>query len=86
MEGIDYEEKFSLITQYISIHTIISLAVAMGWRLHHMDEKTTFLNEDIEKEVYIEKPVGFLIHEKKSHACRWKRTCMDLFRNLELGI
>jgi hypothetical protein len=29
-----------------------------------MDVKTTFLNGEIEEEVYIEQPNGFVIHEK----------------------
>jgi hypothetical protein len=69
-----------LLARYISIQTIISLAVAMGWRLHHMDEKTSFLNEKIEKEVYVEKPVGFVIHEKESHACRSKKAMYGLIQ------
>jgi hypothetical protein len=73
VEGIDYEETIAPVARYISIQTIIALVVAMGWRLHQMDEKTTFLNEEIEKEVYIEQPVGFVIHEKESHACRSKK-------------
>jgi hypothetical protein len=55
VEGIDYEETFSPIARYNSICTIIELAASMGWRLHHMDVKTTFLNGDIEEEVYIDK-------------------------------
>ena len=35
-----------------------------------MDVKTTFLNDEIEEEVYIEKPDGFVTHEKESHVCR----------------
>jgi hypothetical protein len=46
---------------------IITPAASMGWRLHQMDVKTTFLNGEIEEEVYIEKPYGSVIHEKKSH-------------------
>jgi hypothetical protein len=80
VEGIDYEETFAPIARYISIQTIISLAVAMGWRLHQVDEKTTFLNEEIEKEVYIEQPVGFVIHEKESHACRSKKALYGLIQ------
>jgi hypothetical protein len=37
-----------------------------------MDMKTTFLNEMIEEEVYIEKPHGFEVHERESHVCRLK--------------
>jgi hypothetical protein len=53
VEGIDYE-TFALVTRYTSIRTIIALAASMGWRLHQMDVKTTFLNGEIEEEVYIE--------------------------------
>jgi hypothetical protein len=35
-----------------------------------MDVKTNFFNGEIEEEVYIEKPNGFMIHEKESHVCR----------------
>jgi hypothetical protein len=54
VEGIDYEETFAPVSRYTSIRTIISLAASMGWRLHQMDVKTTFLNGKIEEEVYIE--------------------------------
>ena len=53
-EGIDYEETFVPVARYSSIQTIISLAVEMGWRVHQMDVKTSFLNEVIEEEVFIE--------------------------------
>jgi hypothetical protein len=51
LEVIDYEETFSHVARYTSIHGIIYLATSMGWRLHHMDVKTTFLNGEIEEEV-----------------------------------
>ena len=54
VERIDYKETFSLVSRYTYIRTIISLATSMGWRLHQMDVKTTFLNGEIEEEVYIE--------------------------------
>jgi hypothetical protein len=40
--------------------------------------KKTFLNGDIEEEVYIEHPYGFVIHEKESHVCRLKKTLYAL--------
>jgi hypothetical protein len=34
-----------------------------------MDMKTNFLNGEIEEEVYIEQPYGFMIHGKESNVC-----------------
>jgi hypothetical protein len=50
----------------------------MGWKLHQMDVKTTFLNGDIEEEVYIVQPDGFVMHEKESHVCRLKKALYGL--------
>jgi hypothetical protein len=43
MEGIDYEETFAHVARYTSIQMIIALASTLGWRLHQMDVKTSFL-------------------------------------------
>jgi hypothetical protein len=50
VEGIHYEEKFFPLDRYTSICMIIYLAISMGWRLHQMDVKTTFLNGEIGEE------------------------------------
>eukprot|EP00253_Pinus_taeda_P016503 PITA_16503 len=50
----------------------------MGWEIHQMDVKTTFLNRVIEEDMYIEQPEGFETHEKKSHVCRLKKTLYRL--------
>jgi hypothetical protein len=63
VEGIDYEDTFDPVSRYTSICTIIELVASMGWKLHHMDVKTTFLNGEIKEEVYIKNPYGFMIHE-----------------------
>eukprot|EP00253_Pinus_taeda_P032259 PITA_32259 len=77
-EGIDYEETFAPVVKYTSIGTVISLVAQMGWEIHQMDVKTTFLNRVIEEELYIEQPEGFETHEKKSHICRLKKALYGL--------
>ena len=44
----------------------------MGWHIHQMDLKITFINGVIEEEVYIEQPEGFEIFDSESHVCRLK--------------
>ena len=77
-EGVDYDETFASFARYTSIRTIIALASAMGWRLHQMDVKTTFFNGEIEEEVYVEHPDGFVVHGKESHVCRLKKALYGL--------
>jgi hypothetical protein len=54
VEGVDYDETFAPVARYTSIRVVISIAVEMGWKIHRMDVKTSFLNGLIEEEVYIE--------------------------------
>ena len=77
-EGEDYDETFAPVARYTSIRAIISLTASMGWSLHQMDVKTTFLNGVIEEEVYIEKPQGFEVHPKETHVCRLKKALYGL--------
>jgi hypothetical protein len=77
-EGEDYDETFAPVSRYTSIRAIISLATSMGWSLHQMDVKTTFLNGVIEEEVYIEKPQGFEVHPRETHVCRLKKALYGL--------
>jgi hypothetical protein len=72
-EGVYYEETFSLVAMYTSIRVVISLVSFMGWQIHEMDVKTTFVNGIIEEEVYIEHPQGFEVNAKESHVCRLKK-------------
>jgi hypothetical protein len=72
-EGEDYDETFAPVARYTSIRSTISIASIMGWKLHQMDVKTTFLNDVIEEEVYIEQPQGFVIYGKESHVCKLKK-------------
>jgi hypothetical protein len=77
-EGIDYEETFTPVARYTSIRTIIALAAKMKWKMHQMDMKTTFLNGVIKEEVYIEKPQGFEVEDRKSHVYRLKKSLYGL--------
>ena len=53
--------------RYTSIRTILSLEAIMKWKIHQMDVKTTFLNGVVEEEVYVEQPLGFETHDRKTH-------------------
>jgi hypothetical protein len=59
----------------------MSLVASMGWRIHQMDVKTTFLNGSIEEEVYIEQPKGFEVHSRETHVFILNKALYGLKQN-----
>jgi hypothetical protein len=64
--------------KYTSIRNIIAIAAELGWRIHQMDVKTSFLNGFIEEEVYIEKPQGFELSDRETHVCLLRKALYGL--------
>ena len=77
-EGIDCEEMFSHVVRYTSIRAIMALATKLGWKLHQMDVKTTFLNGVVGEEVYVEQTLGFETLDRQTHVCRLKKDLYSL--------
>ena len=46
--------------------------------LHQMNVKTTFLNEDLEENVYMAQPKGFVMERKERMGCRLKKSIYGL--------
>ena len=46
--------------------SIRSIHAGMRWEIHQLDIKTTFLNDVVKEEVYIEKPLGVETHAKQT--------------------
>ena len=56
----------------------VVVAAEMGWKIHWMDVKTTFLNGLIEEEVYIEQPQWFKVFGRESHVHLLKKALYGL--------
>jgi hypothetical protein len=67
-EGIDYHESLSPVSKNDSFRIIMALVAHFDLELHQMDVKTTFLNGDLEEEVYMKQPEGFDDNTQK--ACK----------------
>ena len=51
-KGIDYE-TFSPVVRVASIHLILTIVAQLDLELYHMDVKTTFLNGELDEEIYM---------------------------------
>jgi hypothetical protein len=76
VEGIDFGEIFSLVSKLTSIRFMLSVVVAFDFEVEQMDVKTTFLHGDLEEEIYMKQPEGFVVKGKKELVCKLKKSCM----------
>ena len=58
--GIDFEEIFSPVSKMAIVRAVIAMAASKGWELQQMDVKNAFLNGDLQEEVYMEQPEGYV--------------------------
>ena len=77
-EGIDYNETFSPVSCKDSFRIIMALVAHYDLELHQMDIKTTFLNRNLEENVYMAQPKGFVMEENERIGCRLKKSIYGL--------
>ena len=77
-EGIDYTETFSSVSKKDSLRIILALVAHLDLELQQMDVKTSFLNGDLEEEVYMKQPEGFSSREGEHLVCKLKKSIYGL--------
>ena len=77
-EGINYTKTFSPVSKKDSLWIIMALIAYFDFDLYQMDVKTTFLNGNLEEEVYIKQPEGFSSSEGKNLVCKLKKSIYGL--------
>jgi hypothetical protein len=78
IECIDFEETFSPISRMEEIRLILAYACSKRIKVYQMDVKSSFLNGELEQEVYIEQLEGFLLLEKEYYVCILKKELYGL--------
>jgi hypothetical protein len=78
IEGINFEETFSPVARMEAIHLLLAYACSKNVKVYQMDVKSTFLNGELEEEVYIEQPKGFQLSENTYYVCKLKKALYGL--------
>ena len=77
-EGIEFEETFAPISILDDIWMFLSLSSFQKFKVYQMDVKSAFLNGELEEEVYIEQPEGFILGNNAKLICRLKKALYGL--------
>ncbi|GJT64928.1 zinc finger, CCHC-type containing protein [Tanacetum coccineum] len=76
--GVDYFDTYAPIARITSIRVLFALASIYNLPIHQMDVKTTFLNGDLDKEVYMKQPEGFVLPGLENKVCKLKKSLYGL--------
>ena len=76
--GIDYFATYSLIARITTIRVLIALASIHKLVIHQMDVKTAFLNGELDEEVYMEQPEGFVVPGQEHKVCKLVKSLYGL--------
>ena len=63
-DGVDFKETFSSVSKRDSFIIIMAMVVHYDLELHQMDMKTAFLNGNLDEEVFMDQPKGFVVEGK----------------------
>jgi hypothetical protein len=77
-EGIDFDDTFVHMAQMESVQLFFALAAQEGRRVHHMDVKSSFLNDDLKEEIYVHQPPGFTIPGKEGKMLHLRKALYGL--------
>jgi hypothetical protein len=78
VEGQDFDETFALVARLEAIIMFLVYSCHKNFKVYQMDVKSTFLNGDLEEEVYMEQPEGFSLTDNPNYVCKLKKALYGL--------
>ncbi len=69
-ERIDYFNTYAPVARITSICVLIALTSIYKLVVHQMDVKTAFLNGNLDEEVYMDQPEGFVLPGNERKVCK----------------
>ena len=76
MEGVDFDETFTLVARLEAISLLLSISCVRKFKLYQMDVKSAFLNGYLSEEVYVAQPKGFVDPMYSQHVYKLNKALM----------
>ncbi|RVW74857.1 Retrovirus-related Pol polyprotein from transposon TNT 1-94 [Vitis vinifera] len=77
-EGIDYTEIFSPVVKMSTIRLVLGMVAAENLHLEQLDVKTAFLHGDLEEDLYMIQPEGFIVQGQENLVCKLRKSLYGL--------
>jgi hypothetical protein len=77
-EGIDYFDVYAGVVRYNTIRLVLAMSAKYGWTNRQLDVETAFLNSELEEEIYIYQPDGYVTVGQERKVRRLRRALYGL--------
>ena len=77
-KGIDYFDTYSPVARISTIRVLLAFAAIHKLIIHQMDVKTAFLNGDLDEEIYMHQPEGFIVEGQENKVCKLVKSLYGL--------
>ena len=72
------QEARTPVVIFTSIRLLLTIIARLDLELHQMDVKTAFLNGELNEDIYMEQPIGFVVKGQEKKVCKLKRLIYGL--------
>ena len=76
--GIDYDDTFSPVARFETVRLLMATAALKDWEIEALDVKTAFLYGDLNEDLYMEQPEGFVVKGQETKVYRLKKALYGL--------
>jgi hypothetical protein len=80
--GIDFNDTFAPIAWMDTVRKVLFIVAQYKWPTYQMDVKLTFLNGNLEEEVYVEQTQGYEVPGQEDKVYRLKKSLYGLKKDL----
>ena len=77
-EGEYFFDTYSPVARLTTIRVLLSLAASHSLLVHQMDVKTAFLNGELDEEIYMDQPDGFVVPGQEAKVCKLLKSLYGL--------
>ena len=76
--GIDYGETYAPVAKHDTLRVILSIVAAYDLEMIQLDIKTAFLYGELNEEIYLQQPEGYVAADKENHVCHLHKSLYGL--------
>ena len=78
VEGVDFHDTFAPVAKFTTIRCMLAIGAVMDLEIHQMDVKTAFLNGELEEDIYMDQPQGFVEEGTQHLVCKLRKSLYGL--------